>query len=313
MSDVQIPRPDGLPFAFGRSVLDRIETTREDRAELEQLWAHPASALIDVYGSSIPLDLKAEGQRALIRPSAESDADLDDCFLLGSYQGRVYFGRSLDPQNAPADLQLTTLREAGYFLADVEAEAVATTVALSNWHRTHQFCPRCGQPTKPAQAGWIRLCTADNSEHFPRTDPAVIMLITDSRDRALLGQRIGWDDGRYSTLAGFVEPGEPAERAVVRECAEEVNVAVDPASVVFKASQPWPFPSSLMIGFQARALADDDPRPDGTEIVKAGWFTRDELAQACADGSIRVPPRVSISRYLIEDWYGTQLPGDWLH
>ena len=302
---------DAPPFAFGRSVLDRIETTREDHGELEQLWAHPASVLVDVYGSSLPVDPQLEGQHPLIRATVDSGAELDECFLLGSFEGRVYFGRSLDPQTAPGDLQLVTLREAGYHLSEVEAEAVVTTVALSNWHRTHQFCPRCGQPTKSAQAGWLRLCIADNSEHYPRTDPAVIMLITDSQDRALLGRRVGWEDGRYSTLAGFVEPGEPAERAVVRECAEEVNVAVDPSSVIFKASQPWPFPSSLMIGFHARAYTDDDPRPDGTEIVEAAWFTRDQLAQACEEGSVRVPPRISISRYLIEDWYGGELPGVW--
>lgn len=294
-------------------MLDRIETTREDRDELAQLWEHPASVAVDTFGDSVVLDPRAEHADLIFRPTLEVEAQVDEYFLLGSFEGRIYFGRNLSPKAVPSGLQLTSLRVVGDSLSDLAGEIVATTLALSNWHRNHQFCSRCGAPTEVDQGGWIRRCTVDSSEHFPRTDPAVIMLITDPQDRALLGQRIGWDDGRYSTLAGFVEPGEPAERAVVRECAEEVSVAVDPNSVVFKASQPWPFPSSIMLGFRASALTGEDPRPDGTEIVKAAWFTREELAAACESGSLRVPPRVSISRYLIEDWYGGELPGDWLH
>jgi NAD+ diphosphatase len=153
-------------------------------------------------------------------------------------------------------------------------------------------------------AGHVRRCPTDGSEHFPRTDPAVIVLVTDDDDRCLLGRQDGWPTGWFSTLAGFVEPGESPEQAVVREVAEETGIVVTACS--YAGSQPWPFPSSLMLGYYARA-AGAEPRPDGVELSEAHWYSRDDLDAALRSGEIRLSPSVSISRRLIEGWYGAKL------
>jgi NAD+ diphosphatase len=176
---------------------------------------------------------------------------------------------------------------------------------LENWHRTHKFCARCGQPSQAVAAGHVRKCTACATEHFPRTDPAVIMLVVDPRDRALLGRQPSWPEKRFSTLAGFVEPGESLRQAVAREVAEEVGTRV--ADVTYIDSQPWPFPSSLMLGFHATAV-DDRIEVDGNEIAEARWFSREELRAAVEAGDILLPGTISISRHLIELWYGEKIP-----
>lgn len=187
-----------------------------------------------------------------------------------------------------------------------------TAVALDNWLRTHTRCPRCGTETVFHDAGWSRRCPADGTDHFPRTDPAVIVLVRDRDDRALLGRQVRWPEGWFSTLAGFVEAGESAEAAVRREVQEESGVVVSSATddLWYLGSQPWPFPCSLMLGYHAWT---DDPTVavDGEEIGEARWFTRDELADACASGEVRLPPPISIARRLVERWYGAELPGDW--
>jgi NAD+ diphosphatase len=163
-----------------------------------------------------------------------------------------------------------------------------------------------------AAGGWVRQCPADSSEHYPRTDPAVIMLVRDEFDRALLGHQSIWPDAMFSTLAGFVEPGETAEAAVRREVLEESGIVIgsDPDDVVYLGSQPWPFPSSLMLGYHARA-ASSDVTVDGVELSEARWFSRDELRVACTEGSVRIPPPISIARRLIERWYGEPMPSSW--
>ena len=161
-------------------------------------------------------------------------------------------------------------------------------------------------------AGHVRRCPACGAEHFPRTDPAVIMLVTDDAGRALLGHNPQWPPNRFSTLAGFVEPGESAEQAVVREIEEESGV--DVVDVRYLGSQPWPFPSSLMLGFTARALDPDAVHVDGEEIHEARWFSPDDLRAAVASGEVLFPPSVSIARRLIEHWYGGPIPdgrGSW--
>ena len=154
-------------------------------------------------------------------------------------------------------------------------------------------------------AGWVRTCTEDGSEHYPRTDPAVIMAVVDEHDRLLLAHPSAWAVGRYSTLAGFVEPGESLEHAVRREVAEETGVVVGPVS--YAGSQPWPFPASLMVAFVGRALTSE-VRVDGVEVELARWFTRDELAAAVVGGQVVPPSTSSIARALIEDWFGGPLP-----
>jgi NAD+ diphosphatase len=181
-------------------------------------------------------------------------------------------------------------------------------LAILNWHHSHGFSPRTGNPTVPEKGGWVRRDPMSDTEVFPRTDPAVIVGIVDAQDRMLLGSNALWESQRYSLLAGFVEPGESLEAAVIREVFEESGVrVVDP---VYLGSQPWPFPASLMLGFTAR-VADDftgDLAPDGTEILDLRWFSREELI-ASLDHVI-LPGRTSIARAIIEEWYGGLIDDD---
>ncbi|GHD03665.1 NAD(+) diphosphatase [Zhihengliuella salsuginis] len=186
-----------------------------------------------------------------------------------------------------------------------EAEILITATAIVNWHAGHTHCPRCGAATDVVHSGWVRVCREDGSQHFPRTDPAVIVSIIDGDDRLLLGANARWGGQRYSTLAGFVEPGESLEAAVVREVGEEAGIQVH--SPEYVASQPWPFPASLMLAFRARADAVDVV-PDGEEIVDLRWFTRRELAEDIRSGRIAAPMAFSVARRLIELWYGGTLP-----
>ncbi|PZR55501.1 NAD(+) diphosphatase [Xylanimonas oleitrophica] len=199
-------------------------------------------------------------------------------------------------------------------LDELQQGLATEAVALVNWHAVHRHCPRCGAPTQVRRAGWVRWCPVEERELYPRTDPAVIMAVVDDADRILLGHAAHWPPGRYSTLAGFVEPGESLEQAVRREVAEEVRVTVadGPGDVVYRGSQAWPFPASLMVGFRARVAGRaGDVAPDGVEVTAARWFTRAELLAAVEAGDVLLPGRVSIARALIEEWYGEELPSTW--
>ena len=204
----------------------------------------------------------------------------------------------------PDGLVWTPLRDIGADLTALEAGLATTAVALDAWHARHPRCPRCGAATRVAQSGWTRVCLDDASEHYPRTDPAVIMAVVDADDRILLGHAAHWAAGRWSTLAGFVEAGESLEHAVRREVAEESGVLV--GDVSYRGSQPWPFPASLMIGFRARALSTD-VIVDGVELTEARWFSRAELAEAVRTGDVIPPGRASIARALVEEWFGGPL------
>lgn len=193
------------------------------------------------------------------------------------------------------------LRDVGQGLAPRDAGLATTAVALSAWHGSHMRCPRCGVATQIIASGWVRRCPADGSEHYPRTDPAVIMAVVDDADRLLLGHARHWPQGRFSTLAGYVEPGEGLEAAVRREVLEES--AVEVGEVEYRGSQPWPFPASLMFGFRARAITTQI-RVDEVEVTEARWFTRAQLQQEVASGRVRLPMGSSIARALIEDWFG---------
>jgi NADH pyrophosphatase NudC (nudix superfamily) len=208
------------------------------------------------------------------------------------------------PGLRPADL-----REAAALLNDRDAGLFTHAVALANWHATHTHCPRCGTPTVTVAAGHAQRCPVDGSEHFPRVDPAVIMLVTDPDDRCLLARNRRWPERRVSILAGFVEPGESAEQAVAREVGEETGITV--GRVRYAGSQPWPMPQSLMLGFRASAAGDLEIRVDDDEIAEAHWFSREELRSALAAREILLPPPVSIAHRLIESWYGEELPGVW--
>ena len=196
------------------------------------------------------------------------------------------------------------LRAVGSELSDRDAGIFTTTLALANWHARNTHCPRCGALTEPVNAGWVRRCTAEGSEHYPRTDPAVIMAVVDPDDRLLLGRSPLWPEGRFSVLAGFVEPGESFEAAVAREVMEEVGVVVDQAR--YLGNQPWPFPASVMIGFIATAH-DPTLRLDPVEMAEARWVTREEYMAALRAEEIRTPSGISIAKRLIEHWLGASV------
>jgi len=248
-------------------------------------------------------------------PSARQLQWLDGFPALDS-GGRLSWGKVDDPSlflgldaGAPRFTSLTThspadIRAAFHLLALLdpnEAAIFAAALSLTNWHRRHQFCASCGQPSAIVRGGWSRKCESCGTEHFPRVDPVVIML-AEHDGHLLLGRQPHYPPNRYSALAGFVEAGETIEAAVARELQEEAGIAV--SDVTYVASQPWPFPSSLMIGCTARAL-DDSLTIDTTELDDARWFTRDEVAAALAgapDAAFLPPPPYAIARTLLENW-----------
>ena len=197
------------------------------------------------------------------------------------------------------------LRRIGARLDTRDAGLFTEALALANWHASYGFSPRTGNPTAPGSAGWTRLDPDDGRESFPRTDPAIIVGVTDADDRLLLGRNAMWEGNRFSLLAGFVEPGESLEAAVIREVFEESGIRV--ADPVYLGSQPWPFPASIMLGFRARVAdgASIVGAPDGEEILEVRWFRREELVAAL--GEILLPGPASIARAIIEDWYGAEL------
>jgi NAD+ diphosphatase len=201
------------------------------------------------------------------------------------------------------------LRQAGPLLSDRDAGLMTHAVALANWHAVFAHCPRCGAAAEPVSGGHSRRCVADGSEHFPRLDPAVIMLVTDPDGRCLLARNAQWPPRRVSILAGFVEPGESAEQAVAREVLEETGISV--GDIRYVGSQPWPMPHSLMLGFRAAAVGGQEIRVDRDEIAEARWFSRDELRASIASGEILLPPPVSIAHRIIVSWYGAELAGAW--
>jgi NAD+ diphosphatase len=228
--------------------------------------------------------------------------------FLGQSAGHAFFAIDLSAHDAPLEmiradepLEFADLRRVGPLVGNHDGALMAYARGILFWHSRHGFCGVCGAPTKPEEAGHVRRCTNPdcNAQHFPRTDPAVIMLVHDG-DRCLLGRQKIWPKGMHSTLAGFVEPGESLEDAVAREVFEEAGIRV--ADVTYHSSQPWPFPASLMLGFHARALTTDI-HIDPDEIEAANWFDRGFLrAHLKGSGEFFVPPRVAVARRLIDDW-----------
>ena len=307
------PFAGGPPLALARAGVDRAAEHRLDEPWLAAAWSHPDTrVLVVAEGQAFVIDTDA-GSELVLLPSFEAP-DQGERYFLGTDSGGVsYFAVSLDtlPGRLDGDARPAGLREVGGQLGARDSGLLVHAVALQNWHRSHRFCSRCGHPTAPAAAGHVRRCTSCAHEHYPRTDAAVIMLVTDGQDRALLGRQALWPEGRYSTLAGFVEPGESLEQAVAREVAEEAGVRVDLGTVTYVASQPWPFPASLMLGFLARAEERDggtEISVDGEELSEAAWFSREELGEGMANGTVLPPSGISIARRLVEIWYGGPLP-----
>lgn len=292
------------PNVFAGPYLDRVAHLRKDAAYLAGALGDPGSLLVPVWRSRSLLTRGELGWVArLVDSRTELRAQVPDTelVLLGLFRGRACFAVDIDGEAPPAGLPegatFEDLRLAGGELPADEAGLLAYARAMVHWRRRHRHCGRCGSRTESASAGHVMKCTNPDcrEEHFPRLDPAIIVLVTDG-ERALLGRQAAWPAGRYSTIAGFVEPGESLEDAVAREVLEETGVAVLDAA--YHSSQPWPFPSSLMIGFTATAAPDAVPRAD-EELEDARWFTRDEIAS----GFPGLPPPQSVSFRLIEDWY----------
>ncbi|SDU55256.1 NAD(+) diphosphatase [Jiangella alkaliphila] len=285
------------PLALSRSTVDRAADRRADAAWLDSLWADGGTRVLLVGDGTVPVD------GAALRFVAPADAPDGDRFLLGLDDGVAYVAVHVGEKPDGA----ATLREVGAVLGDRDAGLAVHAIALANWHASHPFCPRCGGRTRSEQGGHVRVCEVEGSQHFPRTDPAIIVLVVDQDERCLLGRSAAWPGRRFSTLAGFVEPGETPEHAVVRELFEEVGVLV--TSCAYAGAQPWPFPSSLMLGYYATA-GGEEPTPDGEEIAEARWFSRDELTAAMESGDVLPPSGISIARKLVEGWYGRPLPVD---
>ena len=300
-------------LALARSAVDRAAHRRTDDL-LTTLLGSSATRVLAVADGRTPVrsePLEGDpGQLHLdLRPPTADDFDRVGVFLGTDVEGVDHVAVALDD---PAQEGWRGLREVGAVLDARDAGLLTQAVALLSWHATHTHCARCGSPTRVVEGGYSRRCDADGTDHYPRTDPAVIMTVIDTDDRLLLGHQVTWPAGRYSTLAGFVEPGESLEAAVRREAFEETGITV--GRVEYFASQPWPFPASIMLAFHGYATSRDIT-VDGVEIERARWFTRQELADAVAAdpnsaGAVRLPPRVSIARALIEDWYGGPLDDD---
>ena len=277
---------------LSRSGHDRAAERRDDGPWLAAAWER-GRALVVTPDYTAPLVEEADGPRLALRPAASLPADAERYFL-GVAGSEPIFG-----VRASRDLRAerwSGLREVGADLGDLDAGLLTTAMALARWHDRHPRCSVCGAPTDLSHGGWIRRCPVDGSEHFPRTDPAVIMLVHDGGDRCVLGRQASWPPGRYSILAGFVEPGESAGGAVAREVAEEVGITVN--EVAYAGSQPWPFPSSLMLGFTARAVGELTLVLRDGELADAVWASRDELRS----GALRLPPPVSIAHRILADW-----------
>jgi NAD+ diphosphatase len=313
------------PLLLARGTIDRSAALRADRAWLERAWADPATRVLLIDNGHTLVRRDGDQVHAVLFGTA--DAPPGERYLLGVEGEVAYFAVAAPLPGQPAgdvngrvtvpmSLRDTPdghavpagLRQVGGLLGDRDAGLLVYAVALEAWHTSHEHCPRCGSRTQVEAGGHVRVCPVDASQHFPRVDPAVIMLIRDAEDRCLLARGPQWPEGRLSILAGFVEPGESLEAAVVREVAEEVGVEVTRPR--YLGSQPWPFPRSLMLGFFADALTTGFTL-DPEEIAEARWFSRVELAMALESGEIRLPPPVSIARRLIETWYGEPLVGDW--
>lgn len=316
MTDWAEQRRDSVPsgvMPLSRHGVDRDYLTRRRPEVFAELQADPATRVLPIWQAKTLLS-STDPARIMLLSVADAPPAVAQLYLGRSTSsashepaGTPLIGAILD-DNAATSLaaadQWVGLREVGARLDARDTGLLTEAVALANWHSSHRFSPRSGKPLLPEQGGWVLRASEDSFEVFPRTDPAIIVAVLDNQDRLLLGSNAMWQGDRFSLLAGFVEPGESLEVAVEREIFEESGVRVK--NPRYLGSQPWPFPSSLMLGFAAMADADQDWTliPDGTEILELRWFTRNELR---SKSDLILPGPTSIARAIIDDWIAGRL------
>jgi NAD+ diphosphatase len=295
------------PNVFAGAGFDRAAALRRDAAWVAERLRDPATRFAPVWRLKSLFALEEGGPRARWLGADEAAPLLEGgaVVFLGMASGAAHFAVEVEREDpaemaAAAGAEFQELRRHGLLLEPREAGMLALARGILHWHARHRFCGACGAPTEARDAGHVRACTsaACGALHFPRTDPAVIVLVTHG-ERALLGRQPAWDPGRYATLAGFVEPGESLEDAVAREVLEETGVRV--AEVRYHSSQPWPFPASLMVGFTATA-GDDALAVDHDELEDARWFTRGDVRRGLAAGTFLLPSELSIAYRLVAEW-----------
>ena len=266
------------------------------------------------HGGLTPPDLAQMEAEQLLELSHAQVAQLpfspQEPYYLGKYGEKSYLALRVEApsQQLEENCQycFAPLRAVAGMLEPYQGELAAAAVALATWDKNTKFCERCGASLKLACAGWEKHCTACAHITYPRTDPAIIVAITDDAERLLLIHGATWQPGRYSVVAGFVEAGESLEAAVVREALEETGTKISQAS--YCASQPWPFPRSLMFAFTARAGGQQEPKADMQEVGHAFWASREEFTQLVLEGKVIVPGRASSGHALVRAWYGRELP-----
>jgi NAD+ diphosphatase len=290
-------------------LLSRSQLRRRNREiwkdiDWEAVKSNPATQVLVLASGKVEII----GNKLVLQSTSEVNPELI-WVDLGIDQNSTPYVVAIDEAVAPDGWQ--DLRQLGSVLSDLEVALLVTAVAVANWHKKNKFCTNCGGETIVETAGWTRRCASCNQTHHPRTDPAIISLIVDQQDRALLGRRVDWEANFYSTFAGFVEAGESAEMTLIRELREEAGVTVQYEDIQYRGSQVWPFPASLMLGYIA-TVSNSTAVADGYEIAEVRWFTRAELKVVCESGEIKLPSKISIARALIENWYGEELPDNWL-
>lgn len=266
------------------------------------------------HGGLTPPDLAHMEAEQLLELSHAQVAQLpfspQEPYYLGKYGEKSYLALRVEASSQQLEENwqhcFAPLRAVAGMLEPYQGELAAAAVALATWDKNTKFCERCGASLKLACAGWEKHCTACAYITYPRTDPAIIVAITDDAERLLLIHGATWQPGRYSVVAGFVEAGESLEAAVVREALEETGIKISQAS--YCSSQPWPFPRSLMFAFTARAGGQQEPKADMQEVGHAFWASREEFTQLVLEGKVIVPGRASSGHALVRAWYGCELP-----
>ncbi|MEN0023549.1 MAG: NAD(+) diphosphatase [Microbacterium sp.] len=290
-----------------RASFDRAAELRVEAGVIERLRADDSTRVIAVRDGRARIAGADLDEPRLLRVAPSEIGEATWALLGRDAGGIVVLLAVLTPESDTVDTTPDEtwlgLRDLGARLGDEDSELLIEALALGGWLRDAPFCPRCGGGTELRQAGWSRHCLVCGREHFPRTDPAVIVAVESADgERLLLGANANWGGRMYSCFAGFTEAGESLETTVHRELAEEAGVRL--ASLHYVSSQPWPFPRSLMLGFRAVALDETEVRPDGEEIIDVRWFTRDEIGTALAgEGPVGLPGPASIARALITAWY----------